>query len=370
MWEALMSARWSARSRRCTAAVLAGAVACAAPVMAQTTTEMGGAVAQFEVFDPSANGGQGAWTTFMTAQPGQRVEWRVKFSYVGTRTDLFAIGEVLYQPTIENADNVDAGDGIDTLGPWRNGGNGGNSIVGSMLSGAEGNDGGPLPSYGRVRFGGTATAGTGSNTITTFRHSNGSDNAPPGEWIRIAGSSVSEWPAPSFVCDWVACSYRTLRGVSAQQQSYALNSTYHIQGTQNLVTFRQALLLSNSTAPRIINISTFDTAFRRVANTGSDDTRFISWQTSFSDSGSHRTLFPAIAPATVIVNGPVCDTIDFNRDSVFPDTQDLTDFLSVFAGGACPTNNCGDIDFNNDAIFPDIADMDTILRVFSGGPCE
>ncbi len=72
---------------------------------------------------------------------------------------------------------------------------------------------------------------------------------------------------------------------------------------------------------------------------------------------------------------PTCDTIDFNHDSLFPDTQDIADFLSVFAGGVCdgqlpadpPCNT--DIDFNNDGLFPDTDDITALLRVFAGGPC-
>ncbi len=63
----------------------------------------------------------------------------------------------------------------------------------------------------------------------------------------------------------------------------------------------------------------------------------------------------------------LCDSIDFNGDGLFPDTQDIDDFLSVFSGGACST--CGDIDFNNDELFPDTSDIDALLTVFSGGPC-
>jgi hypothetical protein len=64
-----------------------------------------------------------------------------------------------------------------------------------------------------------------------------------------------------------------------------------------------------------------------------------------------------------------CDCIDFNGDGVFPDNQDIIDFLDVFSGGVCPTGACGDIDFNNDLIFPDNQDVISLLRVFSGGPC-
>ncbi len=73
---------------------------------------------------------------------------------------------------------------------------------------------------------------------------------------------------------------------------------------------------------------------------------------------------------TVTLNcGPVCDTIDFNNDSLLPDTADIDDFLTVFSGGACTTAACNDIDYNNDGLFPDTTDIDALLSVFSGGPC-
>jgi hypothetical protein len=65
----------------------------------------------------------------------------------------------------------------------------------------------------------------------------------------------------------------------------------------------------------------------------------------------------------------VCDSIDFNGDSLFPDTTDIDDFLRVFAGGACSTGTCGDIDFNNDGLFPDTQDIDALISVFAGGGC-
>jgi hypothetical protein len=68
-------------------------------------------------------------------------------------------------------------------------------------------------------------------------------------------------------------------------------------------------------------------------------------------------------------DGVTCDSIDFNRDTLLPDTQDIEDFITVFAGGPCSTGNCGDIDFNNDGLLPDIDDIQALLRVFSGGPC-
>lgn len=71
--------------------------------------------------------------------------------------------------------------------------------------------------------------------------------------------------------------------------------------------------------------------------------------------------------------GPTCDTIDFNSDGLYPDTQDIADFVAVFGGGDCAPPNppvCNsDIDFNNDGLLPDTADITAFLRVFAGGDC-
>jgi len=74
----------------------------------------------------------------------------------------------------------------------------------------------------------------------------------------------------------------------------------------------------------------------------------------------------AFAPCLL---APVCDTIDFNSDGLFPDDSDLVDFLSVLAGGPCSTGTCNDIDFNNDGLFPDDSDLIAFLRVLAGGAC-
>jgi hypothetical protein len=64
-----------------------------------------------------------------------------------------------------------------------------------------------------------------------------------------------------------------------------------------------------------------------------------------------------------------CDSIDFNADTLFPDDNDLVAFLTVLAGGDCPTSACGDIDFNNDGLFPDDSDLVSFLTVLAGGNC-
>jgi hypothetical protein len=78
-------------------------------------------------------------------------------------------------------------------------------------------------------------------------------------------------------------------------------------------------------------------------------------------------LLGAVRWQTLISAG--CNTIDFNNDTLFPDDNDLVDFLSVLAGGSCPTAACDDIDFNNDGLFPDDQDLLTFLRVLAGGDC-
>jgi len=255
----------------------------------------------FQVFNPVSN----TWGSSLNAAPGQRVEVRIVADYVGTRTDLFAMGEVLYQPTFSNADNVDGGNGVDNLGPWRNGGNGGNAIAGSMLTQAEGDQGTALADYGRVRFGGTATAVTGSNTMTSFRHSGGSDGAPAGSWIRAAGNFVTQWPAPLPAATDATNLNRILRGISSQQQSQASVPAFHVLGTSGLVLFRHAIILSNDPAVRDITFSSFTESVRRVGSTTStDDRRYMTWQTGSADPGSgtlgHRTGV-AFLPATISI---------------------------------------------------------------------
>ncbi|HEX2839258.1 MAG TPA: hypothetical protein VHN77_14165, partial [Phycisphaerales bacterium] len=87
------------------------------------------------------------------------------------------------------------------------------------------------------------------------------------------------------------------------------------------------------------------------------------------------TTFNISSNASISASGVLvpqgCDTIDFNGDGLFPDTQDIADFIAVFGGAPCPTGptQCGDIDFNSDGLFPDVADIESLVRVFGGGPC-
>ncbi len=103
-------------------------------------------------------------------------------------------------------------------------------------------------------------------------------------------------------------------------------------------------------------------ATTRVRFVGVD--ALVGTQTTF-EAGIDDVTFATLTCNT----GPTCDSIDFNGDTLFPDTADIGDFLTVFGGGACPTGTCGDIDFNNDGLFPDTDDITALLRVFAGGNC-
>jgi hypothetical protein len=64
---------------------------------------------------------------------------------------------------------------------------------------------------------------------------------------------------------------------------------------------------------------------------------------------------------------PQCDSIDFNRNNVYPEDQDVIDFFSVLAGADCPA--CRDIDFNNNGVFPEDQDVIDFFNVLAGGIC-
>ncbi len=67
------------------------------------------------------------------------------------------------------------------------------------------------------------------------------------------------------------------------------------------------------------------------------------------------------------IDVPQCDSIDFNRNGVFPEDQDVIDFFSVLAGAECAT--CRDIDFNNNGVFPEDQDVIDFFNVLAGGAC-
>ncbi len=290
-------------------ACIALPLSCVPLAAAQTTYEQGGARIEFQAFNPSTN----SWSNSVEGGEvfsGLRVEWRMVLTYTGTRTDLFALGEMAYQPVLLNADVVDSGNGVDTLGPWRNGGVSGNTIAGSMLTEADGYTGSPLPSYGRVRFGATLTGSATGNTITTFAHPGGSNGGPDGFHYRIAGSTATQWPrslaGPVPPLDVLQSDMDNIsHGMSAKQLSQAASPAFHVPGL-SVVLLRQSLTISNNTVdPRVIFLTVQRESLLRVGGaTGAsegDDRRYISWQTNAGDNGSHRTVDPQIVPLVMPV---------------------------------------------------------------------
>jgi hypothetical protein len=63
----------------------------------------------------------------------------------------------------------------------------------------------------------------------------------------------------------------------------------------------------------------------------------------------------------VYVNPTECSSIDHNRDGVYPDPQDVVDFIMTFGQGG--------VDFNRDDIFPADEDITAFFSVLAGGPC-
>ena len=269
---------------------------------AQSPIEPNASRIELQVFDTTAN----AWTSSTNVTPNTRVEWRVRVSYTGTNTNVFALGSVLYQPTFSNIDNDNTIGTRDDLGVWRQPSN----ITGEtgILSAAEGESGGPLPSYGRVAYGGSSMNTTNQNALTTFRHGGGTPQnlAPAGSWLRVAGSSVISWPPATVVINVDANVLNTINRGVASNQAAAVNpvtglaNSLHIAGTQNLVIFRGALLLSDAQDLRTIALSIAPGSLPRSGGINSpDDERSMSWQTS--QFGTTIRTQVAIADASIVV---------------------------------------------------------------------
>jgi hypothetical protein len=118
------------------------------------------------------------------------------------------------------------------------------------------------------------------------------------------------------------------------------------------------------TAASWVDLATFltgpwgDTEAEDVWISGSQ--MFIAgWGRNLTTNRDEALLWTGPTPAA-------CDSVDYNGDGIFPDIQDIADFLTCFGGGPCPNS---DIDFNSDGLFPDTADIEALLRVFAGGPC-
>ncbi|MFN7317255.1 MAG: WD40 repeat domain-containing protein [Phycisphaerae bacterium] len=85
--------------------------------------------------------------------------------------------------------------------------------------------------------------------------------------------------------------------------------------------------------------------------------------------GPFITAGGVVAPfiARLVCIAPACDPVDFNNNGVFPEDDDVINFLNVLAGATCPT--CNDIDFNNNGVFPEDRDVVDFFSVLAGSVC-
>ena len=290
-------------------AVLIGLAGSAQVALAQPPMEPIGAMLRYEVSLPG-----GTWGSSVTIQPGERVEWRAVVSYTGSEPAV-ALGQIYYQPILSNIDNNGAGEGIDTLGVWRNGGvsgQGNTLIQQGLLSAEDGASSSPIAfGYGRVMYGFTSrstTAGS-SGGLIGHRHTNGANGAPAGSWMRVAGSNNPQWYAQGPIINITAeINNRILWGVVSDNNTQT--STWFVTGTQNLTVFRQAFIASTD-APEsgermIVLTSESASLCRSGGGAGTDDTRFMTWARQ-GEGGSMASIRVGVEyiPATItIVPGP------------------------------------------------------------------
>ncbi len=262
-----------------------------------------GTLMRFQVW----NGTQ--WSSSTTAMPGSQVEYRISMSYAGTATNIVGFGSARYQPIFSNA--INTGPSLDTHAPFRNNGVSGDSLADSLLSAAEGASGASLASYGRVGYGSTAMAASSLNTLTQFRHGGGApvNNAPPGSYIRLAGSDVTSFPFPTIASAVQATPLAInmiARGVASSQRSpieAGVPNTSFTAGLQNVVIFRGAMQLAAGNADRTMTISNAEGSLLRgrhgVDPLGSaDDTRYVMWWASNGNAISTRVV---ILPASITI---------------------------------------------------------------------
>jgi hypothetical protein len=257
-------------------------------------------VMRFQVWNGSE------WANEISVLPGSRVEWRVTVSYTGTNTNVFALADLRYQPTISNWDNDGAS--VDQLSPWRNGGNGGQPPGGEfgMLDKQEGIGNEPLIDYGRSGCGTIGTIPSNGNTLTAFTHVNGAGGAPPGSWLRIAGASATSWPIADGDPWTTSDGLRVIRGVPATQHQYLVSGLphpYFVAGTQDIVLLRQAVTLSSDAGARSLEISTGEWSMLRAGAAGSSDNRrYMTWfDSAVSFSSSYRSAVEFTSAAIHVI---------------------------------------------------------------------
>ncbi|MFN6040263.1 MAG: hypothetical protein ACK46V_00010, partial [Phycisphaerae bacterium] len=80
----------------------------------------------------------------------------------------------------------------------------------------------------------------------------------------------------------------------------------------------------------------------------------------------------AIVNASIILApralAQTCDSIDLNRNGVYPEDQDVIDFFNALAGAPCGDvcNPC-DLDVNNNNVFPEDQDVIDFFLLLAGG---
>jgi hypothetical protein len=289
------------------------ALAGVAAVANAQTYETNGAALRFEAWNGSV------WSSNANINPGQRAEWRVVVDYTGTRTDLYALGEVYHQPLLGNVDNTGASGAVDSVSVGQ-GFNSGN-VQGNMVPAGNASNGNQLSVYGRLfPFGLSAMQFSNLNQMSVFRSSGptaADPDAPAGEFMRVAGSGASTWAKTVANTGTVTTAdlQLILRGVINSQSSNALQPTAHTGNVITGVVLMRGAFVASTDVPvggnRVVSLSTDERFLRRWGSTTvspTDNRRYISWQTSAGDTGSgvfaHRTGVNVVGGTITIVPSP------------------------------------------------------------------
>ncbi len=249
-----------------------------------------------------------SWGNTVSASPGQQVEYRVVINYTGPRTDLIGLGDSRYQVSFSNTDNT--GPSRDALVAFP--GDGTSTFQQNMLTAADGENGSPLPAYGRTGFDYYGQFAGFLNRLRIFRHGGDSPQAgaPSGSWLRVAGEFVTSWPDAQLPgVPTLQQGNAILRGIASAQLApevpVGLPNTRFRGGVSDLVVFRHAVVLSDLVDEREVTLSIAEGSLQRaVSNSSSDDRRFIKWHESRVGAlGSYRTSV-AIVPATIVIPAP------------------------------------------------------------------
>jgi hypothetical protein len=234
----------------------------------------------------------------------------------------------------------------------------------------------------------TLSANGGGNTIEWFRNDCSGQPIGTGSSLTVTVPSGQQstvyWARATNPCGASMCVPVTV--------SYILPVAFSQQPESGTYCIGQTILLSVSATGNEPITYAWQRNGQPVANGPASCGSFVSGATTrilriinacVQDSGNYScvatnqcgpTSSNSVAIAVSNTAPSCCDSIDFNGDLQFPDVQDISDFLQVFAGGPCsppsPPSCNFDIDFNNDGLFPDTQDISALLSRFAGGPCS